>query len=204
PAILDTLPFKLDSASSDHASFSADFILKNYSATDFQVRLERKIHLLSGLEIDKLLGNKLNDSIHSVAYKSDNTIINMGPNSWNRQTGMLSVWMLSMFTPSPSVVIFIPYKEGDEKELGKIVSDDYFGKVPADRLKEDKGIIYFKADGKYRSKIGISPNRTLGWAASYDAASKALTLLYCEFPKGRTDYVNSNGKFKGSIFGRCC
>jgi hypothetical protein len=33
------------------------------------------------------------------------------------------------------------------------MNDDYF--VKADRLIADSGMIYFKADGKYRSKIGI-------------------------------------------------
>ena len=37
-------------------------------------------------------------------------------------------------------VVFIPYKMGEESDLGKVVNDDYFGKVPADRLVINDGM----------------------------------------------------------------
>lgn len=199
PAILDTLPFQLDSASETKASFSANLNLKNYSGTSFEARIQRNVKLLTGSEIEGHLGVKP-DSLNVVAYQSENILINKGKNEWTPQSGMLSVWMLSMLNPSPEVVIFIPYKEGPESNLGVIVNDDYFGKVPAGRLKTDKGIIYFKADGKHRSKIGLSPKRAAKWAASYDASRNALTLLYCELPEGKTDYVNSKWEIQKEPF----
>jgi hypothetical protein len=113
---------------------------------------------------------------------------------------MLSVWMLSMLTPSPGVTIFIPFREGDEKIMGPVVNDNYFGKVPPDRLIVDKGILYFKADGKYRSKIGIPPKRAMHFSGSYDANHKALTILWCDLPEGRTDYVNSKWEIQEEPF----
>jgi hypothetical protein len=103
---------------------------------------------------------------------------------------MLSVWILRMLNASEATTIFIPYKQGDSSQLGKTVTDDYFGKVPADRLKVNDGLIRFKADGNYRSKIGLSPQRALPIAASYDARNQVLTLA--QFTLGSsTDYVNS-------------
>ena len=42
--------------------------------------------------------------------------------------------------------VFIPYKQDAE---GTIVNDEYFGKIPADMLIKENGIIYFKIDGLY-------------------------------------------------------
>jgi len=114
--------------------------------------------------------------------------MNHGDTEWNRSNGMLSIWMLAMFTPSPGITIFIPYKEKSE---GPVVNDDYFGKVPAERLKIDSGMIWFKADGKYRSKIGVQPGRANNYAGSYDAVNNVLTVLWCEMHDGNSVYVNS-------------
>ncbi len=100
----------------------------------------------------------------------------------------------------PWVTIFIPYYIRDENKAVKIVHDDYFGKVPPERLIVENGIIYFKADGKYRSKIGIPPQRASEFSGSYDAQRKALTLLWCDLPKGRTDYVNSKWEIQKDPF----
>ena len=73
-----------------------------------------------------------------------------------------------MFTPSPSTTIVVPIKAGPESELGVKVTSDYFGQVPPDRLVVKDDVIYFCADGKYRSKIGINPKRSKArvWAAT--------------------------------------
>ena len=79
--------------------------------------------------------------IKAVAYKRDNQITNIGNESWNKETGLISVWMLSMFNPTSATTVFIPYKQSRK---GKIVNDEYFGKIPTDRLIVKNGIIYFK------------------------------------------------------------
>jgi len=99
--------------------------------------------------------------------------------------------MLGMFNPSPSVIVVVPVKPGDDKLFGPRVNDNYFGKISADRLKVKGDHIFFRADGKSRGKIGISPLRATGIMGSYDSENKALTLLICRLPVGKTDYVNS-------------
>jgi len=54
----------------------------------------------------------------------------------------------------------VPIKSGPESELGVKTTSDYFGPVPADRLGVRDNVIFFAADGKFRSKIGISPKRS--------------------------------------------
>ena len=76
--------------------------------------------------------------------------------------------MLGMFNPSPAVTVVIPVREGSTEEYGPKVNDNYFGSVPADRLKVAGNIVYFRADGKSRGKIGIPPLRALGTLGSFD------------------------------------
>jgi len=105
-----------------------------------------------------------------------------------------------MLNASPATTIVLPYKEGDLASLGKIMTDDYFGKVPTDRLKADSGLIRFSADGKYRSKIGISPKRALPFVCSYDAEHSVLTIARFSLPSGARDYVNSLWKLQDDPF----
>jgi len=53
------------------------------------------------------------------------------------------------------------------------------------------GLILFKADAKYRSKIGISPERALPLVASYDAINGVLTVATFTLPEKHSGYVNS-------------
>ena len=133
----------------------------------------------------------IDKSLSFVAYESENTLINKGQSGWSEQSGALSVWMLAMFNPSAKGVVFIPFRKGTESESGKIVTDDYFGKVPSDRLIIKDGILFFKTDGKFRSKIGISPLRALPYCGSYDPEKQVLTLLWHSSPDKPSKYVNS-------------
>lgn len=191
PPELDTVAFTLVLQSETRATFRKQFRLVNYSGSILDAGIERSIELLGRKGMENVLGMEIPGSLQSVAYRSENVLINKGNNAWNKETGMLSVWMLSMLTPSPEVTVFIPYRQGNEMELIPPVRDDYFGKVPADRLLVKNGIIWFKADGKYRSKIGIPPERAEKFAGSYDAQNKVLTILWCDLPDGIKEYVNS-------------
>jgi hypothetical protein len=200
PAELDTEPFEVDSVSQSRASFSKKFRLVNYSGTQMDIGIERSVELLGRKSVTEALGMEVPDSVSVVAYQSDNVLINKGKYAWTRETGMLSVWMLSMLTPSPGITLFIPYRQDPEKLTGKILNDDYFGKVPADRLIAENGMIFFKADGKYRSKIGIPPQRALNFSGSYDAENRTLTLLWCDLPESSSGYVNSKWEIQQDPF----
>lgn len=181
PALLDTEAFDLVNQSKTEASFSKKTQLTNFSGTKFDFQLNRKIKLLSAKETEISLGIELIPGISSVGYETENTIFNQGHEPWTEKTGTLSVWMLSMLNPSSGVTVFLPYRNSNSNE--PVVNDDYFGKVPADRLIVKNGIIWFKADGKYRSKIGLAPERAMELCGSYDANNKALTILGANFLK---------------------
>lgn len=169
-----------------------DMNLVNYADFEFKIKVDRTIRLLPDAELEAL-GVPLGGKLSWVAFQSDNRITNAGEQPWKKETGLVSIWILGMFNPSPDTTIVIPFKTGPEEELGPVVNDAYFGKVPADRLKIADGVIYFKGDGQYRSKIGISPLRVLPFCGSYDAANRVLTIVHLTLPDNPAEhsYVNS-------------
>jgi hypothetical protein len=199
PAFLDTTPFDLISKNDSSALLGSDVAIENYSGYLFKLRLERQITLLPEKEILKQANVDVN-GLNSVAYRSVNTIINKGDKAWKKETGLLSVWMLGMFIPSPSVVVVIPVKAGDDNVQGPKVNDNYFGKIAADRLKTAGDHIFFRADGRSRGKIGIPPLRSTGIMGSYDSDNKILTLLICKMAEGKGDYVNSSWQIQENPF----
>jgi hypothetical protein len=142
------------------------------------------------------LGTEPAAGVNLVAFESDNRITNAGASPWKKDTGLLSIWILGMFNPSPATTIVVPIKAGPEAELGVKVTSDYFGAVPPERLVVKDDVIYFSGDGKFRSKIGISPRRSKGVLGSYDASTQVLTIVQFSQPAGVTDYVNSLWKLQ--------
>ena len=191
PKEIDTNPFEITTHTTSSVSFRKEFALTNASGTNMEVGIGRTIKLLNQAEAEQALQIPIDSSLSYVAYESENTLTNNGKSAWTEQSGFLSVWLLSMFNPSEKGVVFIPFKKRSETELGKIVTDDYFGKVPSDRLIVKDGVLFFKTDGKHRSKIGISPRRALSYCGSYDPKKRVLTLLWFSKPEQEAKYVNS-------------
>ena len=191
PKAIDTEPFILVSSSKTEANFQREMYLKNYSGFEFNLRVNRHIRLLSKTEIPLLLGFPLPENLQIVGFESNNSITNTGNTPWTKEKGLLSIWILSMFNAGNKTTIAVPYKQGNENDLGKLVTDDYFGKVPVDRLKIKNGIIFLNADANYRSKIGISPKRALPILASFDQVNEVLTIAQFSLPEFPADYVNS-------------
>jgi len=201
PAVLDTLPFKVVSQTRNRAEFQARFNLVNHSGTEFQVVLKRAVRLLDKDAAMRPLGLSSSNSLTLVAYESNNTLINAGTQSWKKETGLLSLWILGMFNPSPSATIVIPFNPGPESELGPRVTSDYFGAVPPERLKVENDVIFFRGDGQYRSKIGAGPKRSRGKLGSYDAEHHVLTLVQFTQPSDASSYVNSLWKLQDNPYG---
>ena len=191
PPLIDIEPFETKKVTTKKATFTRNASLTNYSGFTFDLGIEREVAMLSPEEIKEELGlDKLN-GINIVGYQTRNTLTNTGDKDWKKETGLLSIWLLGMFNPAPLTVVVVPYVAGDESELGAIVNDNYFGKVPEENLIVEENVIYFSGDGKLRSKIGLSPARALDVLGSYDILSKTLTIVKYNKPEGVSDYVNS-------------
>jgi len=164
--------------------------LENYSKTRLTALLGRTVKLLSPNELQEILGVKSDPNLKWVGFETANTLTNSGKEEWTKEGGTIGIWMLGMLNPSDSATVVIPYIQGDEKELGKIATTNYFGEIPADRIKIEDGFIYYKVDGKYRSKLGLSEKRAASLAGSYDPINKALTIMQFNKPDVSSEYIN--------------
>ena len=200
PVLIDTQPYEVITKTEREVTFRHEAKIKNYSDTDFFIRIDRTVRLLDRSRIDNLLGLKLSPAIDVVGYESENILTNIGDAAWTKHGGLLSIWILGMYKHSADTTVLVPYVEGEESELGPIVNADYFGEVPSDRLKVKNGVIRFSADGKYRSKIGLSPKRAKSILGSYDATRQLLTIVQYNKPQGATNYVNSMWELQDEPF----
>jgi len=191
PAPIDTEPFDLVSKSSNSAVFKKDMQLQNYSETTFNLRVDREIKVLEQGEAVEKLGVAPAKTVKIVAFESNNKVTNTGEKAWDKETGLLSIWILGMFNPSLATTVVVPFNPGPPEAFGPIVNDAYFGKVPAERLVVKENVMFFSGDGQYRSKIGLSPQRAKPVCGSYDAANKVLTIIQYKKPVGVVDYINS-------------
>lgn len=190
PAAIDTEEFRVIEQNENSVVFQKEMNLVNYYGTKFNIDVKREISLLSKEQIKESLQLGF-DEFSSVAYETQNSVTNIGDQAWKKESGLVSIWLLSMMTPSPEVTVVAPIKEGTVSEKGIKVKDDYFGKVSSERLKSTEQNVFFKADGKSRGKIGFSPLRATEFIGSYDGQNKILTILQIEEPKTNDKYVNS-------------
>ena len=202
PPSLDTEGFELVNKTNTEVQFNKNIHLINYTGTSLDLIVNRKIKLLNRDTVAHYIGGNMGASVKAIGFESENTVTNQGKLSWTKDSGQLSIWILSMLQANDQTTVLIPFNKGDTSALGKIVTDDYFGKLDTTRLKVRDGYLLFKADAKQRSKIGLSPKRAMAMAASFDAINKVLTIIQFTMPKGEMDYVNSLWKnqidpFKG-------
>lgn len=194
PAALDTEPYEVAEQGPRHVRFAHEAVFRNASGTRFEIGIDRRITLLRPEET----GIPRPAGVRIVAYRSENRIVNLGPEAWTPQSGAPSVWLLSMFPPSPSTTVFLPY---DTTAEGKIVNSDYFGTVPADRLSIGDGLVCLRIDGAFRSKIGLPCGRDRGICGSYDSASQSLTLIRYARSQPGDRYVESRWGEQTDPFG---
>ena len=177
PKAIDIEEWEVSRVTPKEAVFVKEMEQKNYLGSLLNIAIERKVALLSPSEITGKLQVEIPEGVNGVAYETTNKIVNGNDFEWTPETGTVCIWMLDMFNPSEAAVTVIPYNTGDGKELGKVVTSDYFGEIPADRLVDDNGILYFKTDGKSRGKLGMNAKRTKSIAGNYDPLAKRLTIV---------------------------
>ncbi len=201
PAFIDTVAYKIVQAGKASAIFSAGASFTNYSGTHFSVNIERKINLLTKEDLQFTLKTAIPAGIHFTGFETINTITNTGDADWTKEKGLLSVWLLGMFTPGPETKVIIPFHPIPNAKSH--ITSDYFGKIPAERLQVTDSILYFTTDGKYRSKIGLSPLIAKPIAAAFDFKKNVLSIVIPQVAKGGS-YVNSKWEiqkepYKGDV-----
>jgi hypothetical protein len=201
PAIIDTTGYDVKQSDKTQAVFTKSTSLTNYSGTRFDIIIERKISLLNKEQISEKLKTEIPANINLVGYQTENVITNSGDNDWKKEKGLLSIWLLGMFTPTPQTVVIIPFHP--QRNARSFITDNYFGETPAERLRVKDSVLFFACDGKYRSKIGLSPVIAKPLAASFDFKNNVLTLVIPSIDK-QGMYVNSKWEiqkepYKGDV-----
>ena len=200
PPIIDTVRYDVVRSDGKTAVFAKKASITNYSGTTFDLEITRTIRLLDGPAISNLIQTTLPPSVKTVGYESVNELRNAG-NDWTKNGGLVSIWLLGMFSPSPQTMVIIPFVPGPNAK--SYITTDYFGSIPADRLTITDSAVYFSCDGKYRSKIGIAPQIAKPIAASYDYQNNVLTIVIPQVQKD-APYVNSKWEmqkepYKGDV-----
>jgi hypothetical protein len=172
PSAFDTEPWQLLSSSDTTATLKKDMQLLNYAGTQLSLAVNRKIRVLDKPVAEKILHTQYSNDVTAVAYLTENSLTNTGSFAWNDSTGMPCLWILDMFPPSPNTTVIIPYQKG----IAHPANTGYFGEIPNERIKYAGNTIFFKADGKWRSKLGVLPRAARNVAGSYDADKKILTI----------------------------
>ena len=191
PEAFDWGAWEIAKQSPTSVQFHKRMALANYSGATFDAEVDRTVRLLTQPEALAAIGVVPGADVRMVAFESSNTVRNAGSRSWDRKSGTVSIWILAQLSPSPATTIVLPISAGSAAALGAPVKDDYFGKVPADRLVVKESVVFFRGDGQYRSKIGVPPRRALPIVGSYDAANHVLTIVTYTRPAGAQAYVNS-------------
>lgn len=201
PPFIDTVIYDVTQPAKTEAVFNKTASVTNYSGTVFNINIERKIKLLSKTDIETKLNTSLQSNIKSVGYQTENTLKNIGATAWSKDKGLLSIWLLGMFTPTPKTTVIIPFTPIPNAR--RFITDNYFGVIPADRLIVKDSVLYFQCDGNYRSKIGLSTMIAKPMAAAYDFEHNVLTLVLPQIIR-EAAYVNSKWElqkepYKGDV-----
>jgi hypothetical protein len=186
PAPFDTEAWTVAEKNDQSVTMQKNMQLTNYAGTLLQLMAKRTVTILNKQSIIDKISLEPDSLVIAVGYRTDNTITNTGKTAWNVTTGMPCIWMLDMFKPSSNTTVVIPYKNGNNV-TAKVATTDYFGEIPANRIKYNNGILLFKADGKSRGKLGIASNRAKPVAGSFDAQNGVLTITMFD--------VEANGKY---------
>jgi hypothetical protein len=186
PPPIDTEEWNVVSKDERSVSLSKAAQIGNYAGSTFDLTIKRAVSILSHGAIEQSLGITMDEKLKAVGYRTANEIVNTGKDAWTRETGAPCIWILDMFNPSLSTTIIVPFKtEGS----GKIATTDYFGEISPDRINISNNLLLFKADGKSRGKIGLSPSRAKSLAGSYDEENNILTVVTYDLDENAT-YLN--------------
>ena len=184
PAAFDWGAWPVASQTATDIRFHTQMTLVNYSGTQMTIDVDRSVRLLSRSGDREQLGSAPGHGVRQVAFESSNTVTNAGT---KRVESRSQGWFRSGFSGSsirprgrPSryplpTALNRPRSVRQRRVLrqGSAGPPDVKGSV-----------VLLRADGQYRSKIGLPPARARSVAGSYDAAAHVLTIVQYSAPDG--------------------
>ena len=201
PPDLNTGAFQVDASSPTSCRLSRRVRVTNVGEYSLEVEVTRELRLLDAEQFGKLFSPAAASAAKEgkarmVGFESENKAKNVGPTDWTMRNGLVSIWTLGQFPTGEETAVIVPYKPGSEAELGPVVQSDYFGDVPADRLKVTSQAVLFRGDGKFRSKLGISQRRAVPFAGAIDFRAGVLTLVQFSVPADPSAHLYVNNTWQ--------
>jgi hypothetical protein len=192
PGPLDLEGFEVVQTNADSVLMRKNLTLVNRAGNSFAVEIQREVRMLTTMEVQKLFGMMLPDTVKFVAYQTDNRLIHKGGEPWSPDKGLVSLRVLGAQTASPTAVAVVPYhKPADVPKEEKVFHDNLLGVVPEDRVAQDDNAVYFLADSKELGKVGVISKYSSGVAGSYDPSNKVLTVIHTDKPDGNVAYAGA-------------
>src|SRR5690606_21009377 len=128
PKPIDQESFEVINVSKSAVELKKEMQLRNYSGFTFNLEVNRKINLIDRQQAQEYLGLPDLNDVKYVGFESDNKLKNTGKESWKKETGLLSIWILGQFPAGATIVI--PYKNEPDIDSEKIYNEYFGGLVP--------------------------------------------------------------------------
>ncbi len=160
--------------------------LTNLSGAGFDLNVIRSIRLLTDSDLGEVFPGAAmvaleHPEVSFVSYETTNTLVNAGT-AFSRNTGLISIQLRCMLNATPFSTMMIPFRRGNEDEIGPPVQSDFFGVSSRKRLHLLPSVALFRADGQMRGAVGVSRRRALPYCASIDFRAGVLTILSFNLP----------------------
>lgn len=193
---MNSLDYQLVSRDDHSALIQADMTLDNYTGTRFKLHVDRRVTLLEvcpfTLEVDH--------PVELVAFQSENTVTNVGPDPWTRKNGTVAMWCLGQLLEHPRLTIVVPTQPRTHPRLPPPTVDEYFkdfcvgGTFPSNRRASFDDFVLLFADGRVRCKVGVKKQRATGRLGSFEPDTCHLVLVDHDFYP-ELDYVSGYWRY---------
>ena len=171
-----SLPVMTTAAQDDrHVLTTGAIHMPNLRGNNFDIRLDQDMTLLT--DLNQTLGLTPPPNTKHLAFQRITSFTNLGPTAWNDDYGCCLIWFVLMLRSADHMFIIAPYQDDPGPEVIDYHFDDHA--IPADRLitRTDGQYIIYQADGLFRGKIGLTPQRSAGIVYALDLTHDFLTVL---------------------------
>ncbi len=170
---------KVEMTTDNQAVTAGEIHIPNLRGNEFDIGLTQKVILETNPQ--ESLGVSIPTGTKFAAMARTTSFKNIGNKQWDDKYGYAMIWFVAMQLGSDDTYIIMPYKGGNNQTDADIITDYKFDghNIPADRLiiRKNKKYIIYKADGRFRGKTGLTPQRTTGICFSINLAHNILAVL---------------------------
>ncbi len=121
PSAIDTEPWQVKMVNLNSVTLCQQAEITNAQGSQLKIALERTVELMNNDTLKQTLGVDTSGT-EAIAYQTYNTITNLNDFAWDKESGTVCAWMLDMYPVSDGAETLIPYRWGDENQLGRVAT----------------------------------------------------------------------------------